>query len=69
MGRLNSLKGVRLELVRVYTEVRQGALSSQEGTRLTYILQIIARVLEQSDLEQRVQHLEEELENERTIDV
>jgi hypothetical protein len=58
VGRLDSLHGVRLELVRIYRETRQGKLESYEATRLTYILQVIAKVLEQGDLEQRIERLE-----------
>jgi hypothetical protein len=58
VGRLDSLQGVRVELVRIYKEARRGTLASSEATRLTYILQVIAKVLEQSDLEARIERLE-----------
>jgi hypothetical protein len=54
-----------LELVKVYREARQGSLGTQEASRLTYILQIIAKVLEQSDLEKRVAALEHPAQKEQ----
>jgi hypothetical protein len=49
---------VRLELVRVYKDMRRGRIESREGTRLAYVLLAVARVLEQSDLEARIEKLE-----------
>jgi len=40
--------------------MRQKKIPTQEGTRLAFVLQIIAKVLEQSDLEQRIEALEAE---------
>ncbi|HEV8714706.1 MAG TPA: hypothetical protein VGX03_17985 [Candidatus Binatia bacterium] len=58
VGRLDSLQAVRLELVRVYKDMRRGRIESREGTRLAYVLLAVARVLEQSDLEARIEKLE-----------
>lgn len=58
VGRLNSLAGVRLELTRVYRDARQGKIPTQEASRLTFILSVIARVIEGSELERRVEALE-----------
>jgi len=60
VGRLDSLQGVRRELVRIYKDMRQKKIPTQEGTRFAFVLQIIAKVLEQSDLEQRIEALEAE---------
>jgi hypothetical protein len=38
--------------------MRKGRIPSQEGTRLAFVLQVIAKVLEQSDLERRIEQLE-----------
>jgi len=58
VGPLNTLSAVRRELVKIYREARQGTLASTEATRLTYILQAIGKILEQTDLEKRVEDLE-----------
>jgi hypothetical protein len=58
VGRLDSLRDVRLELVRVYKDMRRGQIESREGTRLAYVLLAVAKVLEQSDLEARIERLE-----------
>src|SRR4051794_23067 len=63
IGRLDSLQAVRLELTRVYKDMRRGQIESREGTRLAYVLLAIARVLESSDLEVRLTALEKGLEH------
>lgn len=55
---LKSLGAVRREIQRVYSDVRQGRLPSQEGTRLTYILAQAGRILEISVIEDRLIALE-----------
>jgi hypothetical protein len=58
VGRLNSFRAIRVELTRVYRDMRSGKIPSCEGTRLAFVLTAIARVLEQGDLEQRIERLE-----------
>jgi hypothetical protein len=55
---LGTLKQLRCELQRVYTDVRRGAIESQYGARLTYILGVVGRVLESEVIEQRLDRLE-----------
>ena len=43
---LTTFRDVRREMGRVYRDVRAGRLLSQDGTRLIYMLQAIARTLE-----------------------
>lgn len=50
---------IRYELARLYREARAGVLEAQTATRLAYLLQVLAKVIEQSDLEQRIAALEE----------
>jgi hypothetical protein len=59
VGRLATLPQVRRELVKIYAEVRQGRLESQEGTRLCYLLTSVARLIETGDAEARLERLEE----------
>lgn len=56
--RLTSLKAVRREMGRVYTEARQGRLPTEEATRLTYILRCMREILEAELIEERVAALE-----------
>lgn len=59
VGRLTTMNGVRQEMARVYREARRGEKNTQEAGRLVYILSLIARIIEGSDLEQRVAKLEQ----------
>ena len=56
---LTKLEHVRCELARVYRHTRSGKLETQEATRLTYILNTLAKIIEASELEERVRQLEE----------
>jgi|GEM_PF-6263401 len=55
---LKSLGAVRREMQRVYTDTRQGRMTSQEGARLTYILSQVGKVLEFESIEMRIAALE-----------
>lgn len=61
VGRLDSLKRVRLEMARVYADCRTGKLPTQDGSRLVFMLANIAKIIEQADLESRVEALEQQL--------
>ena len=61
VGRLDTLARVRLEMTRLYREARIGTLESQEATRLVFILQGIARLIEGSDHESRLDEIEKRL--------
>ena len=58
VGRLDSLPRVRRELAKLYREARQGRLDIGDATRLAYVLQVIAKILEGSELERRLELLE-----------
>lgn len=57
---LHDLRAVRKEMSKVYRAVRRGELSSAEGCRLTFMLSSIGRLIEASDIEQRLKALEEQ---------
>jgi hypothetical protein len=59
VGRLCTMNSVRQEMAKVYREARRGEKNTQEAGRLVYILSQIARIIEGSDLEQRVAKLEQ----------
>ncbi len=56
--KLTTVRGVRRELASVYSDCRQGRLDPSTGSKLTYILTAVAKVLEVSDLEARLIALE-----------
>lgn len=56
--RLTTLAEVRHEMSRVYRETRSGLIASGDGYKLTVMLQSIGKVIEGSDLEQRISQLE-----------
>ena len=55
---LASAGDVARELARLYRQARAGQMEVQDSSRLANILQILARVLETSDLEARIEALE-----------
>ena len=58
VGRLASISDVRRELCRVYKDARTGRIETQEGARLTYMLATLAKIIEGSDLADRIEKLE-----------
>lgn len=56
--RLDTVAGVRREMVRLYAEARYGQLDTQDASRLGNLLAIVARLIESSDLERRLTDLE-----------
>lgn len=58
--RLGSIREVRRELVKVYEDAKAGRMSTQDAGRLTYILQSLASMIRDSDLESRIQKLEQQ---------
>jgi len=56
---LTRLEHVRDELARVYRQARTGKIETQDATRLTYILVNLSKIIESSDLEERIRTLEE----------
>jgi hypothetical protein len=56
---LKTLEGVRREMARVYRAMEEGKRETQEGSRLTYVLTQIAKVLEFTEIERRISALED----------
>jgi hypothetical protein len=61
VGSLNDLRGIRREMVKVYRETRRGQLDTQSAARLVFILREIARTITESELEERLTMLEDEM--------
>ena len=46
-------------MARVYRDMRGGAINTQDGTRLVYVLGEMRKLFEMIELEQRIRALEE----------
>jgi hypothetical protein len=55
---LNSVARVREELAKVYRAARNGEIALSDATRLTYMLDKLARMLVDQELESRIEALE-----------
>ena len=49
-----------METARVYRDMESGARDSQDGSRLVYVLTQIAKLLELTEIEQRLVTLEDQ---------
>lgn len=58
---LKTLEQVRAEMARIYRDMRQGRIESQDGTRYAYVLDRVAKLIELGDLERRLDQLEEHI--------
>lgn len=56
---LTKMHHIRSELANIYREARSGKIDLGDATKLTYILREIGRVIEGSDLEERIAALEQ----------
>lgn len=55
---LDTMTDVKREMAKVYRECRSEIIDPQTGTKLTWMLQAVAKVIEGSDLEKRIEVLE-----------
>jgi len=55
---LTKLSHLRTELAALYREARTGKIDTQDATRLAYLLQILAKIIETGDIEKRLEQLE-----------
>jgi hypothetical protein len=58
---LAMMSAVRSEMGRVCRDLRTKKIESQHGTRLTYVLTAIAKLIEGSEIQKRVEALEQRL--------
>jgi hypothetical protein len=56
--RLKTIDDVRVEMSRTYVEVRHGKLTPEVGTKLSFMLGQLARLIEGSEMLARVEALE-----------
>lgn len=52
--RLHTVSDVKRELRRLYVEARNGTIKSADATKLAYLLNMLANLMVDSDLEERV---------------
>lgn len=58
-AKLDTLSDVKREIARVYREARSGVTETQDATKQVWMLQALGKVIETSDLEERVKQLED----------
>lgn len=59
--RLHTLDDLRLEMAKVYREMRSGSIDPQDGTRMAYVLGQMVRLFEQTAQERRLEAIEQTL--------
>ena len=57
-GQLNTIAGVLSEMGRLYRSARRGEMSTPDASRLAFMLNLIRRAVEGTDLERRLATLE-----------
>ncbi len=57
-AKLDTIGDIKREMAKLYRETRSGVVDVQDATKLTWCLQAVAKVIETSDLEDRVKKLE-----------
>lgn len=57
-AKLDDMQDIKREMAKVYRESRSGVVEVQDGTKLVWMLQAVAKVIESSDLEKRIEILE-----------
>jgi hypothetical protein len=58
-AKLDTLSDIKREMAKVYREARSGTVDVQDATKLTWMLQAVGKVIEGSDLEKRIEILED----------
>jgi len=56
--KLGNVREIRAELARVYRKAKAGEIDSGTATRLAYLLDLMSRMIERGELEERVEALE-----------
>ena len=55
---LKTTDDLRREMARLYRDARNGLLPSQDATRLGYLLDLLRKMIETTDIEKRIEQLE-----------
>jgi len=59
---LKKIDGVRVEMAKVYRAMKMGTLEGAEGTKRAYVLSLIGKLIEASELAKRIEALEQIME-------
>jgi hypothetical protein len=62
---LESLTDVRREMAKVYRQMRHGRIDTQDATRMTYVLTQLAKIIQTTELEARIEAVERALGSRR----
>ena len=62
---LRDAHAVRREMGCVYRDMRNGTISTQDGTRLAYVLDMVRKSYETATLQERIEMLEAIIKNRR----
>lgn len=57
--RLATIADIQTELAKLYRQTKAGEIATQDATRLGYLLNTLAGLIEAHDLERRIQALEQ----------
>jgi len=55
---LTKMSHIRTELASLYREARTGKIDLSDATKLTFMLQVLGKIIEGGELEQRIEALE-----------
>jgi hypothetical protein len=55
---LKTIDDVRVEMARVYRDMRAGRIETADGTKLSYVLAQLGKLIEAGDLEKRLEAME-----------
>lgn len=58
---LKTIDSVRVEMAKVYRDMRSGKIETSDGSRLVYVLAQLGKLVELYDIEKRINLLEEQL--------
>ena len=57
--RLNDAETIRIEMARLYKDMRLGRIDTQDGTRLAYVLDMVRKAHETCELQRRVEIIDQ----------
>lgn len=57
--RLNDAETIRMEMARLYKDMRLGRIDTQDGTRLAYVLDMVRKAHETCELQRRVEVIDQ----------
>ncbi len=65
---LKTIDDVRVEMARVYRDMRTGKVDTADGTKLAYVLAQLGKLIDSHELQQRIEALETVLKTRKLTD-